>query len=101
GLDGDHGLVGTASGGLFGRATALVADPTQPGRALVAVGAPLGDVGGFDLSGGVVLHRYVGEGLEEAPFALLVGESFAPGQAGATLRADTLDGAPVLLVGAP
>lgn len=102
------GLIGTVSGGLLGDAVALVADPLNPSRALVAAGIPQGDVGGTTLEGGVGLWRYeaarAGQlpGFSTAPWALVGGETaVADGELGATLYGGVTRGGATLLVGAP
>ena len=129
--DGRYGIPGTTPSGQFGRSVALVADPGRPGKMALAVGIPQGDDGGVDLAGGVHVYRFVpgatggpgelepaeaepvalavprplepGEpGLEAVPFLVVGGETHVPGgRLGEGIWAETLEGAPVLLVGAP
>ncbi len=107
GLLSRQGVRGDEAGAYFGEAVALVPDPLDPTRALLAVGTPLGGIGGTDRSGGVALYRYdVGidglMALDEVPWGLVVGESAAPGgELGATLLGAELGGRPALVVGAP
>ncbi|MCO4769146.1 MAG: FG-GAP repeat protein [Deltaproteobacteria bacterium] len=100
------GLIGTEAGGLFGDALAMVPDPSTPGRGAVAIGVPQGDLGGTELAGGVVIHRWVEgpdvDGLEPLPFLVLAGESASPGGLlGSVLRTGLGDLDDALLVGAP
>jgi hypothetical protein len=105
---GRYGLVGPVAASHFGEAVALVPDPEAPGRAAVAVGAPIGNFGGTFGGGGVVIHRWVEDalgglpGLDAVPWGMLGGESVRPlGSLGAVLEAHDIDGVPTLLVGAP
>lgn len=106
GLGDTYGLIGPAAASLFGEAVAFVEDPA--GGTALAVGVPQGGVGGTALSGGVALYRFGDddgdgvEGIDAVPFALVVGEDFAPlGQLGGVLLGTEIDGDPTLLVGAP
>lgn len=102
GLDVNYGLVGDIAGDLFGRSVALVPDPLLPDRAAVVVGAPQGATGGTDLAGGAAIHRWGAAGLDPVPWSVVGGESAGPGGGlGATLFGGSIDGEPVLLVGAP
>ncbi len=102
GLDLTYGLKGDVAGGLFGASVALVPDPQDADRALVAVGAPQGAAGGTDLSGGVALYRWGDAGLDTVPWAIVGGESAGPGgELGAALLGAEVDGQPLLVVGAP
>ncbi len=108
GLLDDHGVVGTLAGGLFGAQVALIEDPLDPDGAALAVSAPLADLGGVALAGGVGVWRFVDEdgdgvgGLGSQPWALIGGETALPGgELGATLWGGEVDGRPALLVGAP
>jgi hypothetical protein len=90
GLEGTHGILGEVAGGYLGEDVAFVGG-------LVAVGAPLADLGGTARAGGVYLLRW-DEGLEWPPWGLVVGETHLPGgHLGEVLETD----GETLLVGAP
>lgn len=102
------GIVGDVSGGLLGDAVALLPDPQDPTRALVAAGVPQGDLGGTLLEGGVGLWRYEDggptrlPGFPAAPWAIVGGETaVADGELGATLFGGVTRGGSTLLIGAP
>ncbi|MBX2798535.1 MAG: VCBS repeat-containing protein [Myxococcales bacterium] len=101
---GRWGVVGPTPSALFGRSVALVADPQREGQVALAVGAPNGSEGSVTFAGGVHVYRFDASvpGIEEVPFAVVGGEGHIPGGGlGQGVWADTVDGVPVLLVGAP
>ena len=96
-------VVGPADDWDFGWTLALVPNPADPSRALVAVGAPFGDLGGTDRSGGVRLYGWRAGALDPSPVATVLGETAAPNsELGSGLWAGPGPGATSwLLVGAP
>lgn len=101
---GRFGLLGTTESGDFGSAVALVADPAEPSRMVVAVGIPQGQEGGVQFGGGVHLYRYdaAAPGLSPVPFAVVGGETHVPGgRLGHSLASGSVGGVTSLVVGAP
>lgn len=105
GLTSIYGVKSELAGSLFGESLALIPDPLDPTRAAVAVGMPQGDLGGTALGGGVAIYRWDDTtdppGLDDVPWGILGGESFAPGELGLTVVGEVVDGRSLLLVGAP
>ncbi|MFK7926558.1 MAG: FG-GAP-like repeat-containing protein [Myxococcota bacterium] len=96
-------IVGPAAGSAFGTAVALIPDPENPGRSLVAATMPGGDLGGGSYTGGAMVYRFSpDEGrFDPAPVAVVVGETSPFGTFGETLKIADRDGKSVLLIGAP
>jgi len=85
----------------FGGSVSLVPDPADPNTGALAVGLPIGSVGGTALSGGVYVHRWLGTAWEPLPFVVVGGEShLPPGELGSTLRGGVDRGVPTVFVGA-
>jgi len=94
----------------FGVALALVPDFTVDGRAGIAIGGPVGQLGGLYNSGGVRIHSLDissggswGHFISPIPAAVFGGENHhgEGARVGATLAGGLRDGLPVLVVGAP
>lgn len=99
----DSMLVGTQSAVEFGESVALLQDPLDPNRAALAVGLPLGSVGGTSLSGGVRIHRWDTNtaAWESEPYAVVGGESHLPtGELGGILSGLSPSEGSAVLVGA-
>lgn len=96
-------LVGRETSGLFGAAVALVPDPDDPKRHMVAIGIPAGNTGGGAISGGVEVYRFdeLAGAFDPAPVAVVIGEPKALGNLGEVVQVDEGATGPVLLVGAP
>jgi len=87
----------------FGTAISLVPDPLDGTRAALAVGVPLGGIGGTPLSGGVLVYRWsvADDTWEDSPYAIVAGEShLRPGELGNSVRGTNDRGTPTVLVGA-
>jgi hypothetical protein len=96
-------LLGDDAAGLFGQSVALLPDPERAGRAVVAVGLPLGDVGGGLFSGGVAVYRFDDAlaGFDPVPIALVGAEGVGQGALGRYVSAGQAADGTLLLVGAP
>lgn len=94
---------GVVAGERLGSAVAVVPRPGGKGFAGIAVGSPLGNVGGTAFAGGVRVYRFVpGKGLQPTAALALAGESVpALGRIGEFLHAGVLGGKPWLAVGGP
>ena len=89
-------VVGELPGEQFGRAVSMF---RSNGRAYLAVGAPLGNESGTNLSGGVRIFGWSGSGFEPQKVAGFSGESRRPGGwLGEWLEAGRLNGRTKLLV---
>ena len=99
----DLAVEGEVAGERAGSAVAVVPRPDGKGFAGIAVGSPVGAVGGTPFGGGVRVYRYVaGSGLQAIPALAVAGES-TPGlsRLGEYLHAGVIAGMPTLAVGAP
>ena len=67
-------VVGKVANGVFGYSVAMVPHMYADGRAGIAVGTPLGNVGGVGLAGGVFVYRF---NTNPASFGLVQNERFA------------------------
>lgn len=94
----------------FGAALVLVPNFTEDGRAGIAVGGPVGQLGGLYNSGGVRIHSIDisssgswGHFVEPIPDAVFGGENHQSegARVGASLAGGLRDGSPVLVVGGP
>jgi len=99
----DLAVEGVVAGERMGSAIAVVPRPAGKGFAGIAVGSPLGNVGGSAFAGGVRIYRFVaGKGVQPAPAMAMAGESVpALGRIGDFLHAGVLGGKPWLAVGGP
>jgi hypothetical protein len=87
----------------FGSVLSLVPDPLDASRSALAVGVPVGSVGGTPLSGGVAVYRWslTDDTWEANAYAVVGGEShLAPGRLGTALRGADDRGTSTVLVGA-
>lgn len=103
GLRARYGLVGQDAGGLWGASLALLPDPMDPARSMVAVGAPQANVGGVNRGGGALWFRFLPDqdGFDAVPYGVLSGEDTGAGALGTVMWAGQVDGHSVLAVGAP
>jgi len=94
-------VYGTAASERFGRAVALIPGAGSGGRALVAVGSYLGNLGGIEQSGGATIFRGAnGGGLNPTPLAVFGGETTRAGSyVGFSMHAGALSSGAALVVG--
>lgn len=92
-------IVGDRAGELFGRAVAMYRGPGGT-DAYVAVGAPNGNEGGANLSGGFRVFRFAPTGFVRPEAAAFGGETSRQGSLlGTWLQAGVLNGRPQIVVG--
>ena len=96
-LAGVERLDGSTLNSRFGESIAVL-----PDRGLLAIGSPMGDLGGLSGSGGVELFRFAADTSTWSTAAIVAGETHQPGgRLGTSIVAKDLIHSHLLVVGAP